>query len=197
MFYRFAKFICYLFLRYVCRWRVKGQELFPKEGPAIVVANHRSLWDPVAVGVAVPRQVRFMAKEELFQIPGLGVLLRALGAFPVKRCRSDRAALQASLEVLRQGQVVGMFPEGTRVRAGELGRFYGGAALLSLKTGAPLVPVALKGTNNIFRKGWFHPFYVTIGAPLFPRRTGSYTPQEVEELTEQSRQAIAKLLQEL
>lgn len=176
---------------------MKGQELFPKEGPAIVVANHRSLWDPVAVGVAVPRQVRFMAKEELFQIPGLGFLLRALGAFPVRRGKSDRAALHASLEMLRQGQVVGMFPEGTRVRAGELGRFYGGAALLSLKTGAPLVPVALEGTDNIFRKGWFHPFYVIIGAPLFPRRSGSYTPQEVEELTEQSRQAIAKLLQEL
>ncbi|HBT46422.1 MAG TPA: 1-acyl-sn-glycerol-3-phosphate acyltransferase [Peptococcaceae bacterium] len=196
MFYRFAKFVCFLFFRFICRWQVRGQELFPREGPAIVVANHRSLWDPVAVGVAVPRQVRFMAKEELFKIPGLGALLRALGAFPVKRGRSDRAALQASLEMLRQDQVIGMFPEGTRVRTGELGRFYGGAALLALKTGAPLVPVALKNTDRVFRRGWFHPFHVIIGPPLFPRHSGRYSPQEVDELTGTARDALAKLLEE-
>ncbi|SMB98322.1 1-acyl-sn-glycerol-3-phosphate acyltransferase [Thermanaeromonas toyohensis ToBE] len=196
LFYRLAKFICYIFFQYICRWEVKGQENFPLEGPAVVVSNHVSLWDPVAVGVAIPRPVRFMAKEELFRIPFLAQLLRALGAFPVRRGRSDRQALKESLEILRSGQVLGMFPEGTRVRTGELGAFHGGAALLSLKTGAPLVPVAVKGTEQIFRRGWFHTFQVLIGNPIYPGSKESYTPLEVEELSQKAREAISKLLKE-
>ncbi|MCG0278010.1 MAG: 1-acyl-sn-glycerol-3-phosphate acyltransferase [Thermanaeromonas sp.] len=196
LFYRIAKFICYLFFRYICRWEVRGQENFPREGPAVVVSNHVSFWDPVAVGVAVPRPVRFMAKEELFRIPLLGQVIRGLGAFPVRRGRSDRQALKESLEILRSGQVLGMFPEGTRVRTGGLGTFHNGAAVLSLKTGAPLVPVALKGTQNIFSKGWFRPFQVFIGEPIYPGCKGSYTPFEVEELSRRAREAIAKLLSE-
>ena len=196
MFYRVAKFICYIFFRYICRWEVKGQENFPLEGPVVVVSNHVSLWDPVAVGVAVPRPVRFMAKEELFRIPLLGQLIRALGAFPVRRGRSDRQAWKESLEILRSGQVLGMFPEGTRVRTGELGAFHNGAAVLSLKTGAPLVPVAVKGTQNIFRGGWFRSFQVFIGNPIYPGSKGSYTPFEAEELSRKAREAISKLLEE-
>ncbi|KYH33043.1 1-acyl-sn-glycerol-3-phosphate acyltransferase [Moorella mulderi DSM 14980] len=191
VFYQFAKFACYLFLRFFCRWEVQGRENFPLEGPVIVIANHISYLDPVAVGVAAPRMVRFMAKEELFHIPVVNWIIKGLHAFPVRRGRSDRAALKAALEVLHDGQVLGMFPEGTRSKDGRLLPFQHGAALLALKTGAPLLPVAIKNTNRVFRGGRIK---VIIGQPLKFKTTGPSTPQQVQDLTAAAYQAIAKML---
>ncbi|MBC7325589.1 MAG: 1-acyl-sn-glycerol-3-phosphate acyltransferase [Moorella sp. (in: Bacteria)] len=186
-----AKFVCYLFLRFFCRWEVLGRENFPREGPVIVVANHISYLDPVAVGVASPRTVRFMATEELFHIPVLKWIIRGLYAFPVRRGRSDRMALKAALEILHNGQVLGMFPEGTRSREGRLLPFQHGAAILSLKTGAPLLPVALINTNRAWRGSRVK---VVFGSPIKVVRRGPGTPQQVEELTAAARQEIAKML---
>ncbi|CEP67702.1 1-acyl-sn-glycerol-3-phosphate acyltransferase [Moorella glycerini] len=191
MFYQFAKFVCYLFLRFFCRWEVQGRENFPLEGPVIVIANHISYLDPVAVGVAAPRTVRFMAKEELFHIPIVNWIITGLHAFPVRRGRSDRAALKAALEVLHDGQVLGMFPEGTRSKDGRLLPFQHGAALLALKTGAPLLPVAVKNTNRVFRGGRIK---VIIGQPLKFETAGPSTPQQVQDLTVAAYQAVAKML---
>ncbi|QGP93709.1 Bifunctional protein Aas [Neomoorella glycerini] len=191
VFYQFAKFVCYLFLRFFCRWEVQGRENFPLEGPVIVIANHISYLDPVAVGVAAPRTVRFMAKEELFHIPVVNWIIKGLHAFPVRRGRSDRAALKAALEVLQDGQVLGMFPEGTRSKDGRLLPFQHGAALLALKTGAPLLPVAVKNTNRVFRGGRIK---VIIGRPLKFETAGPSTPQQVQDLTVAAYQAVAKML---
>ncbi|WP_258359032.1 lysophospholipid acyltransferase family protein [Moorella sulfitireducens] len=191
MFYLFAKFICYLFLRFVCRWEVRGRENFPLEGPVIVVANHISLMDPVVVGVVAPRTVRFMAKEELFHIPIVNWIIKGLYAFPIRRGRSDRAALKAALEILRNGQVLGMFPEGTRSKDGQLLPFQHGAALLSLKTGAPLLPMAIKNTNKIFSG---EKVKVIIGRPLKIDISGPSTPQQVESLTAAVYRAVAEML---
>ncbi|MDN5344011.1 MAG: 1-acyl-sn-glycerol-3-phosphate acyltransferase [Clostridia bacterium] len=191
MFYQFAKFVSYLFLRYICRWEVHGRENFPLEGPVIIIANHISYLDPVAVGVASPRPVRFMAKEELFHIPVLQWIIRGLHAFPVRRGRSDRAALKAALEVLGGGQVLGIFPEGTRGKGGQLLPFQHGAALLALKTGTPLLPVALKDTNRIFRGGRIK---VIIGQPIKVTASGPSTPQQVQDLTATAYQTVAKML---
>ncbi|MDN5347645.1 MAG: CMP/dCMP kinase [Clostridia bacterium] len=192
--YRVAKFICYLFLRFVCRWQVIGADKVPATGPVIVVANHTSYLDPVAVGVALPRPVRFMAKEELFHIPVLGWLITRLHAFPVRRGQSDRAALKAALQVLNRGEVLGIFPEGRRYRNGGVGPFQGGAALLALKSGAVILPVALDGTGDVFRRALSSGFRVVVGDPIYVPQVKNYTPQQIEDLSNRVRQVVAQLL---
>ncbi|MEW8959916.1 MAG: lysophospholipid acyltransferase family protein [Moorella sp. (in: firmicutes)] len=191
MFYYFAKFVCYIFLRFFCRWKVVGRENFPLEGPVIVVANHISLLDPVVVGVASPRMVRFMAKEELFHIPVVKWIIKGLRAFPVRRGRSDRGALKTALEVLKAGQVIGIFPEGKRSRDGRLLPFQHGAALLALKAGAPLLPAAIKNTDKVFRGGRIT---ITFGKPLKYHIDGPSTSHQVENLTAAAYQEVAKML---
>lgn len=125
----------------------------PAEGPVVVVANHASTLDPLALGVACPRAVYFMAKEELFRNPVSAFFLRALHAFPVVRGQADREAYRMSMEVLKNGCVLGIFPEGTRSKTGGLLRAHPGAARFSLQTGSPVVPAAVVGTFPGHRKG--------------------------------------------
>lgn len=169
MLYWLGKAIFYLFFTVFCRWRVTGRENLPRHGPVVVVCNHISLWDPVAVGVALPRRVYFMAKEELFRIPLVGLVLKGLGAFPVHRGEADLAAMRRAMRLLRQGKVVGIFPEGGRNRSGGVQTFQRGAALLAARCRAPIVPVAVIGTNRILgRAGAFYRFQVRVGRPIFP-----------------------------
>ncbi|MDK2820244.1 MAG: 1-acyl-sn-glycerol-3-phosphate acyltransferase [Clostridia bacterium] len=191
MFYQVAKFLCYIFLRFICRWKVQGQENVPLEGPVIIISNHISLLDPVAIGVALPRVINYMAKEELFHIPILKSIIKGLKAFPVRRGQSDRNALKAALKVLHENEVLGLFPEGKRSKDGKLNNFQNGAALLALKTGATIVPVALKNTNKVFRGGRIE---VIIGKPLEVSVSGSYTPQQVQDLTSTAYEEISKML---
>lgn len=196
MLYSFAKNLFLLIFKFLCHWEVEGRENVPLDGPVLLAANHVSFWDPIAVGVASRRPVYFMAKEELFRIPVFGSILRALRAFPVKRGKSDRAALRAAMEILKEDKVLGMFPEGGRVRGGELGPFKEGAAMIALRTGAPVVPIAVVNSTKIFSRGWFRPFKVRIGKPMvFPELYGQkYTSQQVKEVTAQIRQAVLELL---
>lgn len=142
-------------------WRVEGRDNLPAEGGAILCSNHISWWDPPLVGCVVKRRVHFMAKEELFKIPILGSILPALGAFPVRRGTPDRSAIRQALRVLKDGQVLGIFPEGTRSKTGRLQKAEPGTALLAIKSQAPLVPVAILGPYRLFR-----PIRVRIGAPF-------------------------------
>jgi len=143
------------------RWDVRGRENVPREGPVLLCANHFDWWDPLLVGTAASRPVFFMAKEELFRYPVLGTLLPKVGAFPVRRGTPDRRALRAALELLAQGQVVGIFPEGTRSRDGRLLPAQPGAAMLAVRSRAPVVPVAIAGPYRLFR-----PIRVRFGEPF-------------------------------
>jgi 1-acyl-sn-glycerol-3-phosphate acyltransferase len=132
--------------------RVTGEEHVPPTGPVILAANHRSFWDiPVHV-VASPRPIAFMAKQELYRGPITGWMWRALGGFPVRRDTADIRAIDTALALLEQGDMVGVYPEGTRSRTGEMLPFLKGAAWLALRTGAPIVPCGLMGTER--RTGW-------------------------------------------
>jgi 1-acyl-sn-glycerol-3-phosphate acyltransferase len=138
------------FMRVWFRLSITGAEHIPAEGAAIVTPNHKSFWDSFFVGAATRRPLRFMGKSELFE-SGRGRLLVALGAFPVRRGTSDEDALETARVILRQGGLLSLFPEGTRVREpGELGEPRRGAARLALETGAPLVPAAITGTDHLF-----------------------------------------------
>ena len=149
------------------RWKVKGLENFPMQGPVIVVSNHVSLADPIALGAALPRPIFFMAKEELFQYPVLGNICERLGAFPVRRGQADRNAIRRALELLEEGNVLGLFPEGSRSKTGELLKPQPGVAMIALKARVPVVPVACRGTERNLKKGsWFKTFEVQIGKQI-------------------------------
>ena len=131
--------------------RVSGVEHIPSDGPAIIAPNHKNFLDAFFVGIATRRQVRYMAKSELFKGP-LGWLFLRLGAFPVRRGEADVEALKTARAVLAKGGVVVVFPEGTRVEAPDaLGSPHHGAGRLALETGAPIVPAAITGTSHLWR----------------------------------------------
>jgi 1-acyl-sn-glycerol-3-phosphate acyltransferase len=134
--------------------RVEGLEHVPHQGPFILVANHRSLADPPIIGWAVGHKVgrvlHFMAKEEMRRWPIIGWLAEGSGVFFVRRGEGDRAAQRAALRLLAEGRPIAIFPEGTRSKDGRLGSAKPGAALLAIRSGAPLLPVAITGTERLF-----------------------------------------------
>lgn len=131
------------------RWRVVGAENVPRNGGVIVAPNHISYADPPVVGSALRRQVRFMAKEELFRIPLLGKAIHAVGAFPVKQKSADRTAIRRAVTLLEQGELVCIFPEGTRNKSSELMEAELGIGMIALKAKVPIVPIALIGTDKL------------------------------------------------
>ena len=134
--------------------RVEGLERVPRHGPFLLVANHRSLADPPiigwAVGHKVGRVIHFMAKEEMRRWPIIGWLAEGSGVFFVRRGEGDRSAQRAALRLLAEGRPIAIFPEGTRSKDGRLGPAKPGAALLAIRSGAPLLPVAITGTERLF-----------------------------------------------
>lgn len=161
MLYRLARFLLRVLLRISFRWEIRGARNVPAEGPVILAGNHFAWWDPPVMGCSVDRPVSFMTKEEYFHTPVMGPLVRRVGAFPVKRHTADRAALRQALDILRTGGVLGIFPEGTRSKSGQLQRPEPGLAWIAYKSGAPVVPLAIVSTYR-FRA----PLRVVIGEPV-------------------------------
>ncbi|MCH8949935.1 MAG: 1-acyl-sn-glycerol-3-phosphate acyltransferase [Chloroflexi bacterium] len=139
----------FLFTIYIRKFEVVGREHVPLEGPLILASNHVNNVDPPAITLAVPRFPMFMAKQEMTTWPILGPAIRMFGAFPVRRGGADLAAIRAASEVVNEGNMVVMFPEGTRSRTGGLTKGHPGTALIALRTGAPILPVAVTGTETI------------------------------------------------
>jgi 1-acyl-sn-glycerol-3-phosphate acyltransferase len=150
------------------RMQIRGREHIPLRGSVLLASNHRSNLDPFFLGVSMPRQIHFMAKAELWKVRPLGRVLRALGAFPVNRGAADRQAVRRALDVLDQGAVVGLFPEGHRQRDGGFGHINPGVALFSLREGVVTIPVVLEGTDKVMRGGVprLPRVQVTFGPPL-------------------------------
>ena len=135
----------------VFRVRIQGEENIPAGG-AILCGNHVSYADPALLWCAVPRQTHFMAKSELFVKGPIAWGLPRVWAFPVRRGEADRAAITTATELLKRGELVGIFPEGTRQRDG-MGEAQQGAAFIAMRAGVPLVPVGIAGTDKIKPKG--------------------------------------------
>jgi 1-acyl-sn-glycerol-3-phosphate acyltransferase len=143
-----ARVITGTLIRTMFGLRVIGAEHVPGTGGLLVAANHISNLDPPVLGVACPRPVAYMAKKELFAMPVLGPLITQLHAFPVDRQAGGTGALRASLRMLRDGQCVGIFPEGGRNVSGQ-NEEKSGAAFLAAASGVPVVPAAIVGTRRL------------------------------------------------
>ncbi len=167
MWYVVIKGLFCLFYRIFFRLRVVhyGQE--PVEGPGIIISNHISVWDPPLSACGFRRPVHYMAKAELFKYPVLSFVLPRINVFPVRRGTGDRRAVKRSLEILEEGKLLAMFPEGTRSKDGVLQKAEPGAAMFALKTKAPVIPVALINANRIMKPGsFFARLEVRVGEPV-------------------------------
>jgi 1-acyl-sn-glycerol-3-phosphate acyltransferase len=168
------------------RMRRLGRRHIPRSGPVILAANHRSFLDPFVIGCLTRRPVYYVAKKELFAHPVVGWLLNRLGAFPIDRGAGDQQAMDTARVILERGDCVVIFPEGTRQRPGPLASPRRGVGRLALQTGAPVVPVAVIGTEAV-RRGWrIRPHHVTLrcGAPLRFPRVENPTPAQAGAVTD-------------
>jgi 1-acyl-sn-glycerol-3-phosphate acyltransferase len=191
MIYRLFKFLIGIILAVFRRWDVRGRENLPASGGVVLVANHISYWDPVVIICAFKRKVHFMAKSQLFNIPVVRYALRISGSFPVRRDISDRSAIRTAVKLLEEGQVVGIFPEGTRSHSGELLKPNLGAALLAARAGVPMIPVAVIGTKGVFGK-----VKVRVGIPIDICKPGKCSKEDLEKASDLIMIKIAELIEQ-
>ena len=154
-----------------------GKENIPKKGSFILVSNHGSLLDPPLLGHAVGRNISFMAKSELFRIPLLGCIIKACGAYPVKRGIADKNTIKIACEKLSNNNSIGIFIDGTRQKDGRVNKPKQGAALLAFKNQKLLVPVAIINSHTLVRFRFFIPFFtkivIKVGKPINPPKVSS------------------------
>ncbi len=160
----------FVLFKFLFRYKVVGRENVPKEGPVILASNHASYLDPPFIGTGLWRRVNFVAKEELFNRPWKRFILTRWKAIPVRRERLDKGTLKAILDRLKAGEVVGLFPEGTRSPDGDLLPGKSGIGMIVAMAGAPVVPVYIRGSLRTLSKQEkrlkFVPITVTYGAPV-------------------------------
>ncbi|MBH5317980.1 1-acyl-sn-glycerol-3-phosphate acyltransferase [Paenibacillus sp. GSMTC-2017] len=186
MLYRIAQFLLRMIYTLIFRLEAKGLHHIPNEGPVILASNHISNFDPPTIGVKVPRKVHFMAKEELFKVPVLGPLIRAVGAFPVKRGGVSKDAIKSAITLVKSGEVMGIFPEGSRSNVGAAKK---GAAMIAIRSGAVIVPVAIVGNYKPFRKT-----LVIYGEPI---DLTAIIEESSPEMLEQVTDAVMNRIREL
>ncbi|WP_300408169.1 lysophospholipid acyltransferase family protein [Lagierella sp.] len=154
--YKFLKGVVGFFIKILYKIEVYGKENVPKEGPLILCANHKSLLDPIVLAVAMDRQVHFMGKEELWDNPILKFLLDRVGAFPVNRSKSDLKSIRTSMAILKRGDVLGIFPEGTRVKTVSIENIKEGIGMLSNRSKSIIQPVFIDTEYKMFKPVKIH-----------------------------------------
>ncbi len=176
------------------RLRLRKRYNIPKQGPYIIAANHLSWTDIPLVPAYIPGKVVYMAKEELFLDKRIGWLVRFLGAFPVKRGEGDRQSLRAAESLLKRGKVLIIFPEGTRSKTHVLGKAHPGLALIALRSGVPVLPVAIWGSEDALKKFGAR-VTVSYGEPLILKPTGTkVTRDDIQSATDTIMSKIAEMM---
>jgi 1-acyl-sn-glycerol-3-phosphate acyltransferase len=195
--------ICYEFLRFlaravfflVARIHLRGRYNIPKKGPYIIASNHLSWTDIPLVPAYVPGKVVYMAKEEAF-FSKVGWLVRFLGAFPVKRGEGDRQAIRAATEQLKQKKIFVIFPEGTRSKTRTLRKAHAGLGMIALRSGVPVLPVAIWGSEHALKKFGAH-ITISYGEPILLKPKGTkITREDISEATNEVMRRIAEMLPE-
>jgi len=161
-FYRIIRVLAAIIFRIIFRIDVQGKENIIKDGKLILCSNHISVLDPIMLAIAIPRPISFMAKKELFSNKIFGKIISMLGAFPVDRAGSDLSAIRSSLKVLKEENILGIFPEGTRVKEIDIDTAKPGIGLIAVKSKSPVMPIYIESKYNIFGK-----VNINIGKPLY------------------------------
>ena len=193
MFYKFFKFLCYIWFGLILRTKVIGAENIPKDGAFILAANHVSNWDPPFLGTFVERTVCYMGKEELFKNPIMAAICHWLNVFPVKRGAADKTAIKTAIKILKDGKCLGIFPEGTRSKTGKIGKAEAGVSLIAAMTKATIIPAAIVNTEKIFSREKFFPHLTVVyGTPI--KFSGSTKDKvALENFAQELMNEIAKL----
>jgi len=190
LFYRIVRWILTTGSRLLWRVKVIGAEHVPSAGGFVVAPSHRSMMDIPLAAIPTTRRIRYMGKASLFRIPVLGWLFSTLGGFPVARDGTDRKAVRDSVAMLEAGEVLCVFPEGTRQNGPKIQPLQPGAAYLALRSGTPIVPIAMAGSEEILRDHkWPIPHFgrvvIVVGEPIVPevRTSGVVARDKVDALT--------------
>lgn len=187
-FYRAARAIFGPLFRLIFRVRINGLEKVPAEGGILIASNHISMLDPILLGAAIGRPIRFMAKSSLFRIPLLHGLLKLLGAFPINRGSADPASLRTAINSIKEGDAVGIYPQGTRYKKKDPRETQtrSGAGLIVYRAGCGVLPVSIKTKNyNVIP---FRRVYINIGEPIPHGAVAPSSPSKAEY--ERSSEAI-------
>lgn len=180
-----------LYYKIMFRMDIQGQENIPENGGVVMCCNHMSNYDPFTMAAFTKREVRYIAKKELFQNPFLKRLMYAMKAFPVDReAAMDMKALKTAMKILKDGEVLGIFAEGTRVKEGEAKAAKAGVALFALKGNAPIVPVAVSSAHK-FRSV----VHIRYGEPVYldEYKGQKVTTELMEEITEKVMQKVREM----
>lgn len=192
MLYKIVKAIFTFYFHVFNRLIIKGREHEVPEGPVIVYGNHYSNLDVFLMAVALKRPIRFMGKHTLFKTPVVGAFARACGAFPVDRSRVDLSATKTALRILKNGEVLGIFPEGTRIKGGKISDPKGGIAMFAWKTKSPVLPVHVEYRRRFH---FLNHIELTIGQPIPASELGivNGTPEEYKAAGERLIEAVYAL----
>jgi len=199
-FYRTGWLLVRLIMFLYAKVEIVGTENVPRRGGLIIVSNHLNNADPGMVGGFVGRRVVFMAKDEMFHWPVFGLYVRLIGAFPVRRFEADLKALRRAVQLVRRGEALVMFPEGTRSKTGSMTPGHPGTAMVALRTGAPILPIAVTGTEVVrLPSTFFRPFHrvrvrMVVGEPFFLPSVSRPKAEDYERCTEMIMGRIAAML---
>lgn len=180
-------------LSILARIRLRGRYNVPTSGPFIIAANHLAWTDIPLIPLFFSRKVIYMAKEEYFS-SRISWLVRFLGAFPVKRGEGDRQALRAAEEQLKKGNILVIFPEGTRSRSRTMAKAHAGMGMIALRSGVPVVPVAIWGSENVLKKPGAR-VTISYGEPIvFKPKGKKVTREDIDNATTEVMKRIAAML---
>ena len=172
-----SKLFVFPIYKFVFKGHLKGEENIPQKGSFIMVSNHGSLLDPPLLGHALGRNISFMAKAELFKVPFLGFIIKACGAYPVKRGIADKNTIKTACKKLSDNKCIGIFIDGTRQKDGRVNKPKQGAALLAFKNQKILLPVAIVNSHKLIRFKFFIPLFskivIKVGKPVQPPQSSS------------------------